>query len=128
MTTFRTAALRAVLGLSTLALAAPPAAAGEGALPHWTYEGAHGPAHWGRLAREFEACALGKYQSPIDVREAKAADLPPLAFTYRPAPLRVVDNGHTVQVTWAPGSTLAVGDRRWESSCSSTSTIRPRRR
>ncbi|MEH0069667.1 hypothetical protein V6L77_03855 [Pannonibacter sp. Pt2-lr] len=32
--------------------------------PHWTYEGAEGPAHWADLAKNFEACETGHEQSP----------------------------------------------------------------
>src|SRR4249920_580811 len=81
---------------------------------HWTYTGHEGPAEWGALSPEFAACKLGKYQSPIDIRGAKTADLPPIKFDYKPSPLKVVDNGHTIQVNYAPGSSIDVGGVRYE--------------
>jgi carbonic anhydrase len=114
MSTVRAVVVHASLALVTLACRALPAAAEEGSPPHWTYEGEHGPAHWGHLDSAYGTCQLGKYQSPIDIRGAKPADLPAIAFSYQPSPLKLLDNGHTVQVTYAPGSFITVGDRRYE--------------
>ena len=68
----------------------------------WAYAGADGPEVWGKLDSTFVVCSTGHTQSPIDIKGAKAADLPPLNFDYRPVPLNIIDNGHTVQVTYAP--------------------------
>ncbi len=107
---------RALLFSVALAFAgvSPPAAAEQGAHPHWTYEGEHGPTHWGSLDPAYGTCKVGRHQSPIDIRGAKTADLPAIAFEYRPSPLKVIDNGHTVQVTYAPGSSIAVAGQRYE--------------
>jgi len=82
--------------------------------PHWTYGEHGGPAQWGELDKGFSACKLGKTQSPIDIRDAKAADLPAIKFSYKPAPLKLIDNGHTLQVNYAPGSSIEVGGARYE--------------
>ena len=81
---------------------------------HWTYHGHGGPAEWGTLEQDFASCKLGKLQSPVDIRGAKAADLPAIHFDYKPAPLRVIDNGHTIQVDYGAGSTIEVGGKRYE--------------
>lgn len=81
---------------------------------HWSYGGHEGPASWGTLDREFKTCKLGKLQSPVDIRGAKAADLPAIRFDYKPSPLKVIDNGHTIQVNYAPGSTIEVGGKSYE--------------
>jgi carbonic anhydrase len=81
---------------------------------HWTYSGHGGPAEWGALSPEFASCKLGRNQSPIDIRGAKAADLPTIKFDYKPSPLKVIDNGHTIQVNYAPGSFIEVGGMRYE--------------
>jgi carbonic anhydrase len=96
-------------------LAAPPAGHGKGA-PHWTYEGNEGPEHWGDLDQSFQACKLGHLQSPIDILSAsiKTEPLDPIRFDYKPAPLRVMDNGHTEMVTYAPGSTIHIGNAEYE--------------
>jgi len=84
--------------------------------PHWSYTGPTGPASWGTLEKSYSACAVGKSQSPIDIRDdvAKKADLPPIAFDYAPSPLKIIDNGHTIQINYAPGSFITVGEKRYE--------------
>jgi carbonic anhydrase len=80
----------------------------------WDYGAQHGPKHWGELKPDFESCALGKEQSPIDIRNAVHAKLEPIKFDYHPTPLHIIDNGHAIQVNYAPGSSITVGDQRYE--------------
>lgn len=98
---------------------APPAApvsyqATEHHPPHWTYEGEGGPNHWGDLDEKFSACKLGHEQSPIDIQNPEKANLDPIQFDYKPAPLKLIDNGHTVMVNYAGGSSITVGGHRYE--------------
>ena len=44
---------------------------------------------------------------------AKPADLPALTFNYAATPLNIIDNGHSIQINVAPGSTLTVGDKTY---------------
>jgi len=81
---------------------------------HWSYGKHGGPSEWGELDQAFASCQVGKVQSPIDIRAAKAADLPPIKFDYKPAPLKLIDNGHTIQVNYPPGSSIDVGGTRYE--------------
>jgi carbonic anhydrase len=81
--------------------------------PHWSYSGAESPDHWGSLDPEYSACSLGHRQSPINISQAKPADLPALKFDYKATALNIIDNGHTIQVSLAPGSTLSVGDKTY---------------
>jgi carbonic anhydrase len=81
---------------------------------HWTYGDHAGPAEWGALSPEFATCKLGKDQSPIDIHGAKRMDLPAIDFHYQPAPLAVIDNGHTIQINYAPGSWIEVGGTRYD--------------
>jgi carbonic anhydrase len=83
---------------------------------HWSYSGATGPAQWSRLEADFGTCASGKSQSPIDIRHEAVHDasLPPIQFSYQPVPLKIVDNGHTIQINYAPGSFITIGDQRYE--------------
>jgi carbonic anhydrase len=82
---------------------------------HWSYEGNEGPDHWGQLDPAYGTCAAGRVQSPINinVKQAKLADLPQLRFDYTSTPLNIIDNGHTIQVKYAAGSTLTVGDKTY---------------
>ena len=106
------AAFTAALGLSLVC--APPASAQEHAATHWSYEGAGGPTHWGDLEADYSACKLGHHQSPIDIRNPTPADLPAIRFGYKPMPLSIIDNGHTIQINAAPGTFITVGDHRYE--------------
>jgi carbonic anhydrase len=81
--------------------------------PHWSYSGAESPAHWGSLDPKYSACSLGHKQSPIDIADAKPGELPALTFDYKTTPLNIIDNGHTIQVNVAPGSTLSVGGKTY---------------
>lgn len=103
-------ALRSALAVVALTGGLPAHAEGT----HWSYGKHGGPAEWGGLDQAFAGCGLGKVQSPIDIRGAKTADLPPIVFDYRPTPLRLIDNGHTIQVNYAPGSAITVGADRYE--------------
>src|SRR5262245_55234085 len=97
------------------ALCAAAAASEPSHAPHdWGYSGAHDPSHWGAMSPEYAACAEGKQQSPIDIHGEVAADLSPIAFDYHPSPLEIIDNGHTVQVTYGPGSGITVESGRYE--------------
>ena len=78
--------------------------------PHWGYDGDEGPDHWGELSPQFALCQSGHRQSPIDIRNPRKADLPPLQMDFKPSPLHIIDNGHTIQINYAPGSILRVGD------------------
>ena len=86
----------------------------HGQLPHWEYQGTHGPEYWGTLDKAYSACVSGKQQSPINISRVKPAPLPALAFDYKRSPLRIIDNGHTIQVNYAPGSFFTFGDQRYE--------------
>ncbi len=92
---------------------APAHAAHSG---HWDYTGPTGPAKWAQVDEKFATCAMGKTQSPIDIRskEAKSGTLPPIQFDYKTSALKIVDNGHTIQVNYEPGSSITVDGRRYE--------------
>jgi len=83
---------------------------------HWSYSGATGPADWGKLEPQYRACSVGKTQSPIDIREDRvaASGLSPIEFDYRPSPLKLIDNGHTIQVNVDRGSSITVNGRHYE--------------
>lgn len=87
---------------------------GHGPEPHWSYQGETGPQAWGRLKPEFSACAIGKRQSPIDIRDGFPVQLDPVVFQYRPSGFSVIDNGHTVQANLPPGQSIEALGRRYE--------------
>ena len=92
---------------ATAAKAATGARGATGTTPlHWSYEGATGPANWSQLDKAYEACLEGSKQSPIDITNAKAANLSDLTFNYSPTAASVVNNGHTIEVDVTPGDTM----------------------
>jgi len=81
--------------------------------PHWSYEGKEGPKHWGQIDPAYGACASGHAQSPINIVHTKLAELPALQFDYKSVPLNIINNGHTIQVSYVPSSTLTVGEKTY---------------
>jgi carbonic anhydrase len=81
--------------------------------PHWSYAGKDGPKTWGKLDSTYSACSMGHAQSPINITSSKKVDLPSLEFDYNAAPLNIIDNGHSIQVNYAAGSTLKIGDKSY---------------
>ena len=67
---------------------------------HWSYEGDTGPQAWGKLKPDFNLCAIGKRQSPINIEDGATLQGPaePLQFQYQASGASVVNNGHTIQV------------------------------
>jgi len=80
---------------------------------HWGYSGAEGPENWVHLSRDYSACS-GKNQSPIDLSAFVEADLEPIQFAYQAGGNEILNNGHTVQVNYAPGSMIEVVGRAFE--------------
>jgi carbonic anhydrase len=99
-----------LLAISALLVATHPAVAQEHAShsPHWGYSGGEGPDHWGDLSPEFATCKTGTHQSPVNIADAKEAELAPIHFDYRLSPLKIINNGHTVQINYAPGSSVSI--------------------
>ncbi len=72
---------------------------------HWSYEGENGPPNWAKLSPEFSACE-GKNQSPINLTGQIEADLKAIHFDYHSGGNEILNNGHTIQVNYNPGSSI----------------------
>jgi carbonic anhydrase len=84
---------------------------------HWSYQGPTGPEAWGDLDPKFQIAKTGTRQSPIDLDATISAELAELEFDYQDSaltPLRVVNNGHTIQVNYEPGSHITVDQQDYE--------------
>jgi carbonic anhydrase len=103
--------LTGLLGLALCPLCAPRGFAAEGA--HWSYEGAAGPANWGTLSLPDNVCSTGTQQSPLKIGDTVPARLPSLGISWRKPPDTIENNGHTIQLNFAAGSTLTLGDRKY---------------
>jgi carbonic anhydrase len=75
---------------------------------HWAYDGEGAPEHWGELSPEFALCSKGQNQTPVDIKGALKAGLTPLHLHFAAGAQQIVNNGHTVQINVAPGSTLTL--------------------
>lgn len=106
--------MKSLIALACALALAPAVAFAEGEHHEWDYGKEHGPTHWGAIKSDFAACGAGKEQSPIDIRGAVPSRLDPIEFDYHPTPLRIIDNGHTIQVIYGPGSFISVGGERAE--------------
>ncbi len=81
--------------------------------PHFTYTGDYGPEYWSELDPSFTTCGTGKSQSPIDLTGATAQDVTNIEFNYQPSRIHIVNNGHSVQVNYDPGSYIEVDGQRY---------------
>jgi carbonic anhydrase len=105
---------RAYLQARAAALAARGTAVasadGKGSEVHWSYEGENGPENWGKLKPEFNLCAIGKRQSPINIDEGNtlAGPAEEVQFNYTPSNAIVTNNGHTIQVDVQGENTITV--------------------
>ena len=99
----------ALTGHEAPAANAPGAAHGGGDV-HWSYDGETGPQAWASLKPDFNVCAIGKRQSPINIEDSATLQGPaePIVFNYSPSNGTVVNNGHTIQVDLAGDNTITV--------------------
>lgn len=79
----------------------------EPAAAHWDYENPK----WDQQG--YSECA-GLVQSPIDILTATTvkAALPEIGFSYSPFVMKVIDNGHTVQIN-STGSTITYNGQKY---------------
>lgn len=70
----------------------------------WDYKN---PAQWSQLSQNYQACS-GLNQSPINIENTIKAELKPLKFHYDSTAKSVQNNGHTIQVEFHHGASLAL--------------------
>ena len=80
----------------------------------WSYTGETGADYWGELDPEFQACNLGKAQSPINLESSVSFDSGSLELNYQDTPLKIVNNGRTIRVDYEPGSNLILDGKIYE--------------
>ncbi len=78
---------------------------------HWGYEGDNGPEHWGDA---FPVCGKGKKQSPLNIIGPFEKSKETLSVDYKEGPLKMLNNGHTIQVNVEPGSSLTIGKESFD--------------
>jgi carbonic anhydrase len=103
----------AFLFTTFVAFAASAETTGHG----WTYQGEHGPAHWGAMGEAFHACESGRAESPIDIEKAKKApaDMSRLKVNYKPVPIDIINTGHAIQFNATPGTdSISLGGQAYQ--------------
>lgn len=101
--------------IATSATWSSGAMAAEGSKPAWGYEGSKGPGEWAKLSPDFAACETGRQQSPIELASAEKPGSPvSVAIDYKPLPLTILHNGHTVEVVIENGSTMTLDGKAFE--------------
>jgi carbonic anhydrase len=70
-----------------------------------------GPESWGN---DFPTCARGKAQAPLNIKSPFEKALFSVAPDYKSGPLKIINNGHTIQVNVPPGSKLRIDSQPFE--------------
>ena len=91
-----------------------PTIAEESSHVHWGYIGENGVEKWAELSPEYQICQTGKNQSPINIKSPISIEPPQISINYQESPLNIINNGHTIQVNYTPGSLLKIGDKSFE--------------
>jgi len=102
--------------LTAIAMASVLGAAAQGLASsgtHWGYSGEEGAENWGKLSPEYAICGTGRNQSPIDLTNFVEAELEPLTLGYTSEAEMILNNGHTIQLNYAAGSTLTVDGKEF---------------
>jgi len=92
----------------------------------WSYGGNTGPADWGKLTKDWETCASGREQSPIDLSKGakykvsgQGDDSPGVSgapaerrieLRYQPASYTAVDLGHALRLQLADAGSMVIDD------------------
>lgn len=81
--------------------------------PQWGYFGEAGPENWAKLSPSYGAC-LGRNQSPVNLANFTEAELAPVKFNYQAGGTEVVNDGHTIKVAYAAGSSVRLEGRAFQ--------------
>lgn len=81
---------------------------------HWSYEGEYSPEHWGEIKNDYCKCKAGDRQSPVGIALTDKAKLDTIYFNYYTTLLKIINNGHTIQINYGKGSTISIGNKKYE--------------
>ena len=99
--------------LLTLCIASVSSISSAGTGAQWSYSGQSGPENWAQLSTDNFACS-GSNQSPVNLTGFIEAGLPPIEFNYESGGYNVLNNGHTIQVNYSPGSHINIDGQAFE--------------
>jgi len=106
--------MKKIVLLAIICMLVSATTAFAGAEATWSYSGDTGPDKWGELTPSWAICGSGQYQSPIDIRDALKAPLPPLSADIKATPLKFGLDGPTFAVPYQPGSWFTINGARYE--------------
>ena len=106
--------LTKALFIIAFSLGLPIYGMGSGGGANWGYEGAEGPSNWGNLSTGYATCKTGLSQSPIDISHTVKVNLGSHEFDYRDSPLKIINNGHTIQVNVGPDSHMRINGKTYQ--------------
>lgn len=81
----------------------------------WSYQGSHGPAHWGDLSAQFAVCKRGQRQSPVDLAGAGITSVPEFVFSWQSFDAYIQKDEYRLQITASgeTGNVLALGEKTY---------------
>lgn len=82
----------------------------------WGYSGNIAPEYWGSLSEKYSMCKTGKNQSPVNILNKKSVgttSLPGFDVRYRDVPLKIINNGNSIQVNYPLGSYIELNNKRF---------------
>jgi carbonic anhydrase len=91
-----------------------PVSEAAGEVEAFGYEGEIGPNRWAELDPEWELCATGNEQSPIDLGVAVEAMLSGIEVSYATSTATITDIGATIRADFSPGSSITVDGVRYD--------------
>lgn len=91
-----------------------PASKAVGPAVHWEYTGNEGASHWGDLSSAYETCKAGYNQSPVDINKTVDKDLESIHFNYSPTDMKILNNGHTIQVNRNGESKISIAGKEYK--------------
>ena len=88
-----------LVGMLIFFTSAPSDAAAD-----WGYSSPNDPSVWGKLAPDYQMCARGAAQSPVDLAATVKEPVAPIQFHYGPVPLDATDTSRGLLVSTASES------------------------
>lgn len=68
----------------------------------------------GGVNSKYLPCSEGKNQSPVNLTGMIESNLSPITINYQFGGNEILNNGHTIQVNYKPGSTIIVNEHEFE--------------
>ncbi len=83
----------------------------HGSAVPWSYTGNTAPRKWGDFSPDYAQCKTGRQQSPINITHTVKANNAPIEFYYNPAPFKIINNGHTIQINSNANNSIKIDGR-----------------